>query len=72
MITSNLLVNQENQDNLKEKETLNIQTKLPPYFIVIEKPNNKKIKIPCASEIVAKRLLASYSNHKSNCKISLM
>ena len=37
-----------NKDQLKEL----------PYFIVIQ-----KIKIPCANETIAKKVLASYSNN---------
>lgn len=29
-----------------------------PYYIVIEKVNNKKIKIPCVNESIAKKVLA--------------
>lgn len=39
-----------------------------PYFIEIQRAINKKIKIPCSNEIIAKRVLASYSNNKSNNK----
>ncbi len=58
----------QEQDNLFKKE----HTKGLPYFIVIQKANNKQIRIPCSNEKVARRLLASYSNNYSNCKISLM
>ena len=42
-----------------------------PYFIVIQKIN-KQIKIPCANETIAKKLLAAYTNNNSNSKVSLM
>ncbi len=42
-----------------------------PYFIVLQK-TNKQIKIPCANENVAKKILLAYSNNNSNSKTSLM
>lgn len=54
------------QDNTNKE-----QLKGLPYFIVIQR-TNKQIKIPCANEIVAKRILATYSNNNSNSKVSLM
>ena len=61
-----LLSSEDRQDNTNKE-----QLKGLPYFIVIQK-TNKKIKIPCANEIIAKKVLASYSNNNSNCKVSLM
>ena len=43
-----------------------------PYFIEIQRVSNKKIKIPCSSEAVAKRILATYANNNSNSKVSLV
>ena len=57
----------ENRQDNTNKE----QLKGLPYFIVIQK-TNKQIKIPCANESTAKRLLAAYSNNNSNSKVSLM
>ena len=50
----------QDQDNLFKKE----HTKELPYYIVIQKVNNKQIKIPCSNEEVAKRLLASLSSNR--------
>lgn len=46
--------------------------KASPYFIVIQKTEDKEIKIPCSNEAVARNVLASYSNYKSKSKTSLM
>ena len=54
------------QDNTNKE-----QLKGFPYFITLQK-TNKQIKIPCANETIANRLLATYSNNNSNSKISLM
>lgn len=45
-----------------EKEGNDIQQRLTnsPYFILIERAKNKKVRIPCANEEVAKRILASF------------
>ena len=65
----------ENISLLSPKERPDNTNKEPlkgfPYFIVIQK-TNKEIKIPCANETIAKRILATYSNNNSNCKVSLM
>ena len=60
--------------DLKERQDNTIKKQLPrlPHFIVIKKTGEKNIKIPCANEAIAKRLLASYTNNNSNSKISLM
>ena len=55
----------------RQGNTNNTQVKGFPCFIVLQK-TNKQIKIPCANETVAKKVLAAYSNNNSNCKISLM
>ena len=61
-----ILSPEDRQDNTNKE-----QIKGFPYFIVIQK-TNKQIKIPCANENVAKKILAAYSNNNSNCKVSLM
>ncbi len=61
-----LLRPKDRQDNTNKE-----QVKGLPYFIVIQK-TNKQIKIPCANENVAKKILAAYANNNSNSKISLM
>ena len=61
------LLGPENRQDNKNKE----QLKGFPYFIVIHN-TNKQIKIPCANETIAKRLLASYSNNNSNNKVSFV
>ena len=61
--------------NLLEKEAEGNTTKKIkglPHFVIIQKAEGKKIKIPCANENVAKKILASYSNYNSNCKIFFM
>lgn len=58
--------------NCKEE---NIKPQSQPksiYYIEIQKSENRRIKIPCSNEEVGKRILASYSNNKSNSKLSLM
>ena len=62
----NLLGPENRQDNTN-KEQLNGL----PYFIIIQR-TNKQIKIPCANENVAKKILATYSNNNSNNKVPLM
>ncbi|MBI2996475.1 MAG: hypothetical protein HYY52_07220 [Candidatus Melainabacteria bacterium] len=42
------------------------ESKLLPIFIVIERSNEKKIKIPCSNEVVAKKVLASFAGLKTN------
>ena len=61
------LLSQENRQDNTNKE----QLKGFPYFIVIQRTNNQ-IKIPCANETIAKKLLAAHSNNNSNSKVSLM
>lgn len=59
----------------KDKDEVNTDVKKLnefTYFIEIQRSANKKIKIPCSSEAVARRILASYSNNKSNSKISFV
>lgn len=47
----------------KEKE----RKALPlPYFIEYQKSENKKIKIPCSNETVAKRVLSTLSKSNNN------
>ena len=62
-----LLNLQDEQDNTSNKE----QSKGLLRFVIIQRPN-RQVKIPCANEIIAQRLLVSYTNNNSNCKISLM
>jgi len=57
---------EDRQDNTNQK-----QLKGLPYFIVIQR-TNKQIKIPCANETIAKKLLAAHSNNNSNSKVPLM
>lgn len=59
------LNDRQNKDNI-------IKPKNTPFFLIIQKAENKEIKIPCSSESVAKKLLVSYSNNYSNCKVFLM
>ena len=66
MENTNLLSSENRQDNTNKE-----QLKGFPYFIVLQK-TNKQIKIPCANEVIAKRLLATYTNNDSNSKSSLM
>ena len=54
----NLTLIEEN----RQGNTNNNQIKGLPYFIVLQK-TNKQIKIPCANETIAKKVLASYSNN---------
>lgn len=61
-----LLSSEKRQDNTDIKKIKGF-----PFYILIEK-QNKQIKIPCANENIAKRLLTTYSNNNSNCKVSLM
>ena len=61
-----LLSPEDRQDNTNKEPLKGL-----PYFIVIQR-TDKQIKIPCANESIAKRLLAAYSNNKSNSKVSLM
>ena len=61
-----LLSSEKRQDNTDRKGLKGL-----PFYILIEK-QNKQIKIPCANESIAKRLLVTYSNNNSNCKVSLM
>ena len=56
----------------KLEDNNQLKSKKLPYFIVLYKNENKKIKIPCSNETVAMRILNSYTNNNSNCKISLM
>ena len=56
----------------KDKQDSKEQLKGAPYFIVIQKKENKTIIIPCSNEQIAKKVLASHSNYNSNCKGSLM
>lgn len=63
---STALIKEDRQDN-----TDNL-CKTLPYFIEIQKSENVKIKIPCSNEAVAKKVLISYTNCKSNSKISLV
>ena len=58
----------QEEDNLFKKE----HTKGLPYFIVIQKANDKQIKIPCSNEEIAKRILRTYAHNNSNCKTPLM
>ena len=60
------LIKEDRQDNT------NNLCKALPYFIEIQKSESIKIKIPCSNEDVAKKILASYSNYKSNSKIPLV
>ena len=62
----NLLGPENRQDNTNKE-----QLKGFPYFIIIQK-TNKQIKIPCANENVAKKILAAYSNNNSNNKVSFV
>ena len=56
--------------SLFEKEK---QDNTLPYFVEIQRTNDKKkMRIPCSNETVAKRVLASYSNYKSNGKVPLV
>lgn len=52
-----LLIPENRSDNTNKD-----QLKGLPYFIVIQRIN-KKIKIPCANETIAKKVLASYSHN---------
>ena len=61
-----LLGPENRQDNTNTE-----QVKGSPYFIIIQK-TNKQIKIPCANENVAKKILAAYSNNNSNNKVSFV
>ncbi len=61
-----LLNPEQRQDNTNKN-----QLKGFPFFIVIQ-TINKQIKIPCANEAIAKRILASYANNNSNSKVPLM
>ena len=42
------------------------------YFIEIQKSEMRKIKIPCSNEAIAKKILQTYSNNNSDCKVSFM
>lgn len=61
-----------NKKNNKEDNITFEKLIKPPYFIEIIKSNDKKIKIPCSNEAVAKKILAAYSNNNSNSKVSLV
>ena len=56
---------EDRQDNTNQKQ-LGL-----PFFIVLQRIN-KQIKIPCANETVAKKILAAHSNNNCNSKVSLM
>ncbi len=43
-----------------------------PYFVEIEKPGKRKIKIPCVNEKIAKKILTAYSNHNSYSEVPLV
>ena len=49
-----LLEDQINQNHSPENQ----QSKGLPYFIIIQKSENKKIRIPCVNEKVAEKLLS--------------
>ena len=49
--------NKDNQINTIESN----QPKGLPHFIVIQKINNKKIRIPCVNEKVAERVLSGFN-----------
>ena len=66
MENRSLLGPEDRQDNTNKE-----QLKGFPYFIIIQK-TNKQIKIPCANENIAKKILAAHSNNNSNNKVSLM
>ncbi len=51
----------------RQDNTNKDQLKGLPCFIIIQK-TNKKIKIPCANETIAKKVLASHFNTNSNFK----
>ena len=59
------LIHAERQDNDTKHKTL-------PYFIEIKKAENKKLRIPCSNELVANKVLTSYSNYSSKSKVSLV
>ena len=61
-----------NKIDTKEENTNQGKQIVLPYFIEIKKAENKKIKIPCSNEKIAKKVLASHANNNSNCKVSLM
>ncbi len=51
---STLQINSDQANNKNKTERV---TSLLPYYVELYKANNKTIKIPCASEMVAKKLL---------------
>lgn len=61
-----------NDQEKKEISPDNERLKALPYYIVLQKSENKTIKIPCSSELVAKKVLASYTNSNSNSKVPLV
>ena len=56
------------EDTLLQSKVNIVNQSIPsyPYYITIEKINNKKIKIPCVNESIAKRVLAFAMPVKSN------
>ncbi len=44
----------------KQDNTLKDGTKGLPYFVIINKSNKKEVKIPCANEDVAKKVLGTF------------
>ena len=43
-----------------------------PYFIEIQKTNDRKIKIPCANEIVASKVMERLKKLKTKSTITLL
>lgn len=59
-----LLQKSETQNNNTEQNIVH-HTKYLPYFIIIQKPGNKEVKIPCANETIAKKVLAGLTRLKT-------
>lgn len=43
-----------------------------PYFIEIQKTNNRKIKIPCANETVASKIIERLKKLKTESTVTLL
>ena len=63
-----------NENSVLNTETIQ-QSHKPlklPYFIEIQKTNNRKIKIPCANEIVASKVMERLKKLKIESTITLI
>ena len=56
-----------NEGSIKENKS-----RLLPYFIEIQRTNNKKVKIPCSSQIVANKVLEGLKRLKVTSTINLL